>query len=103
MQSECVLGRHITRPDFHFRKMVVEPAEGNELMEKGERGEQSGGCCTNPGERREGLDQDREVGWPEEEMTSQIFRREIKQDWCLLHGRHKGKGGLEDDLGVKLR
>lgn len=49
------------------------------------------------------MDQDREVGQPDEEMTPQIFRREMKQHLCLLHGRHKGEGGLEDDLGVRLR
>lgn len=83
--------------------MVAEPPEGNGLVEKGEGGEQPGGCCTNPGERRQGLDQDGEVGRPEEEATSQIFRREVKQDWCLLRGRHEGEGGPEDDLGVRLR
>lgn len=32
MRSGCVLGRHITGPDFHFRKMVLELPEGNGLM-----------------------------------------------------------------------
>lgn len=43
------------------------------------------------------------TGKSEKETTSQIFKREVKQDWCLLHGRHEGEGGPEDDLGVRLR
>lgn len=82
MRSGCVLGRHITGPDFHFRKMVLELPEGNGLMGKGADGGQLGGCPTNPGEGRQGLDLGREVVRPEGEATPQIFRK-IGQDWCL--------------------
>lgn len=36
--SGCVLGRHITWPDFHFKKMVLELPEGNGWTGKGAGG-----------------------------------------------------------------
>lgn len=38
MQSGCVLGRLITWPDFHFKKMVLELPEENGLMGQGAGG-----------------------------------------------------------------
>lgn len=38
VQSGCVLGRHRTWPDFHFKKMALELPEENGLMGKGAGG-----------------------------------------------------------------
>lgn len=38
VQSGCILGRHVTWPDFHFKKVVLELPEENGLMGKGAGG-----------------------------------------------------------------